>query len=181
MDNVMTDLETLGKGSNAVILSIGAVLFDETGLGSTFYCNVDGQSCVDIGLKLDVSTIMWWMKQGDDARKALTNAKGKHIVAALNDFRDFVMVGAGKDAKLWGNGATFDNVILSNAYELAKIERPWSYKGDRCYRTMKAEYPQITQDAVGVAHNALDDAKYQALHMSKILAHIRGASNAQVV
>lgn len=180
MKNIMVDLETLGNGSNAVILSIGAVEFDETGLGSTFYTNVDPQSCVDIGMQIDVGTIMWWMKQGDDARKAL-QAPGAPVKEALASFSNWVTTMVGEDAEVWGNGATFDNVILSNAYRLAGIKRPWSYRGDRCYRTMVAMYPQIKQDSIGVAHNALDDAIYQALRMSKILAHIKGASNAEVI
>ena len=58
--NVMVDLETLGNGSESVIISIGAVEFDpETGeLGREFYKVVDAQSCVDAGLKIDASTVM---------------------------------------------------------------------------------------------------------------------------
>ena len=32
MNNIMLDLETLGTGNNAVIISIGAVLFDKDGV-----------------------------------------------------------------------------------------------------------------------------------------------------
>lgn len=179
MTNIMLDLETLGNGTNAVIIAIGAVQFDHTGLGQTFYTTVDPQSCVDLGMKMDVSTVMWWMKQSDAARKAFDQA-GTPILGALHNFADYVKDCAGGSAEVWGNGATFDNVILGNAYALASLPKPWPYWGDRCHRTLKNLYPHITFDKVGTAHNALDDAVSQALHASKILAHIRSTSYAEV-
>lgn len=176
MNNTMVDLETLGNGSNAVIIAIGAVQFDETGLGQEFYTTVDPQSCVDAGMEIDVSTVMWWMKQSDAARSAFGRT-GTPVLEALLSFSDYVSDSAGKKAEVWGNGATFDNVILSNAYRAVGVDKPWSYSADRCYRTMKNVYPLITQEQVGTAHNALDDAVYQALHMSKILAHIKGETD----
>lgn len=176
MKNVMLDLETLGNGSDAAITAIGAVMFDHTGTGATFYQVVDAQSCVDIGMKMDVSTVMWWMKQSDAARKEFEKP-AVPILSALQDFAVWLGTLAGKDAQVWGNGATFDNVILGNAYRLAQLYRPWSYRGDMCYRTLKALHPEILHDWVGTAHNALDDATGQALHCSKILAHIEGNAN----
>jgi hypothetical protein len=166
MADVMVDLETLGNGSTAAIISIGAVAFDaESGkIESEFYVNVDPQSCVDAGLKMDVSTVMWWMKQSDEARDAF-NKPAVPLELALDMFKAWYP----QSAALWGNGATFDNVILSNAYTLTGINRPWNFTKDRCYRTLKALRPDIKQEKVGVAHNALDDAKFQALHACKLL------------
>jgi len=166
MSEVMVDLETLGNGSNAVIISIGAVAFDPASgqIQSEFYTNVEPQSCVDAGLKMDVSTVMWWMKQSDEARAAFTKP-AVPIEIALDIFKAWYPQGAG----MWGNGATFDNVILDNAYKACNITRPWHYTKDRCYRTLKALRPDIKQDRVGTHHNALDDAKFQALHACKLL------------
>jgi exodeoxyribonuclease VIII len=171
MKNIMVDLETFGSNSHSVIISIGAVEFDDTGLGNTFYTLVDPQSCVDFGLKMDVDTVLWWMKQSDAARDAF-NRPAQTLDKALQDFSDWVKMVAGNRAEVWGNGATFDNVILANAYSAVGLPKPWAYWADRCYRTLKNLYPQITQDKLGVAHNALDDALYQAAHASKIMAHI---------
>lgn len=166
MADVMVDLETLGNGSNAVIISIGAVAFDSASgkIESEFYVNVDPQSCVDAGMKMDVSTVMWWMGQSDEARAAFKKPSVP-LEAALVMFKDWYP----QAAALWGNGATFDNVILSNAYNAAGIGRPWHFTKDRCYRTLKALRPDIKQDRVGTHHNALDDAKFQALHACKLL------------
>jgi exodeoxyribonuclease VIII len=171
MKNVMVDLETLGNGSNAVIISIGAVEFDETGLGREFYMRVDPQSCVDAGLKMDVSTVMWWMQQSDAARSAFKGPGAVPLDVALGEFSSWYPRGAA----LWGNGATFDNVILGNAYKALGGAQPWAYWADRCYRTLKNLYPHVKLDRNGTYHNALDDAKSQALHAIAILAVLGAA------
>ena len=166
MDQVMVDLETLGNGSNAVIIAIGAVEFEATSgkLGREFYCVVDGQSCVDAGMKVDVSTVMWWMKQDTAARAAFNNA-GEPLPYALQSFAAWLPTGA----CVWGNGATFDNVILSNAYRAIDLPQPWPFWGDRCYRTLKNLFPEVPLARTGAHHNALDDAKSQALHAIALL------------
>ena len=178
MDQVMVDLETLGNGSNAVIIAIGAVEFEATSskLGREFYCVVDGQSCVDAGMKVDVSTVMWWMKQDTAARAAFNNA-GEPLPYALQSFAAWLPTGA----CVWGNGATFDNVILSNAYRAIGLPQPWPFWGDRCYRTLKSldailgpEFAAPPLVRGGTYHNALDDARTQALHLWEIVQSIRG-------
>lgn len=165
--HVMVDLETLGNRSNSVIISIGAVAFDldksET-FTDTFYSVVEAQSCVDAGLQMDASTVLWWMKQSDQARKAF-EAIGSPIYDTLLGFANWYP----KGAKFWGNGATFDNVILSNAYAACKMKKPWGYADDRCYRTVKTLYPDVKAERVGTYHNAVDDAVTQAKHLVAIL------------
>lgn len=159
--HVMVDLETLGNGSNAVITSIGAAKFNSFGVTDTFMEYVDPESCAEAGLQMDVSTVLWWMKQSDAARSAFAQ-KGQHLAVALQGFAAWFP----KDACLWGNGATFDNVILSNAYKAVGQKAPWPYWGDRCYRTVKNLFPVVKAPAfAGVAHNALDDAVHQAKHL----------------
>lgn len=163
MQNIMLDLETLGNNANSVIIAIGAVKFDKSGLGEEFYEVIDAESCVQVGLTMDTSTVMWWMQQSDEARAAFKR-KGGSLVNALNRFKSF----CGAEDKVWGNGASFDNTILSNAYRKALTEQPWKFWNDRCYRTMKSLYPQVKMARQGTYHNALDDAKSQALHMIEI-------------
>lgn len=167
MKNVMVDLETLGNGSNSVIVSIGAVEFGPEGLGREFYTLVNPESCIKVGLQMDASTVMWWMDQSDEARAALSDSGAKPLGNALLDFFEWYPQGAG----LWGNGATFDNVILSNAYRVSSLAKPWTYSADRCYRTLKSLHPEIKGVALPgeIAHNALADAKYQARHAVELL------------
>lgn len=167
--NVMVDLETMGTGSSAAIVSIGAVKFTEDSVQSdAFYRVVSLQSALDAGMTLDGSTVMWWLSQTQDARISL-QAAPERLHDALLSFKAWCPA----DAQLWGNGATFDNVILSNAYKLCSITPPWKFYNDRCFRTLKNLYPGITPDErVGTSHHALDDAQYQAQHAVKILRSI---------
>jgi len=123
----MIDIETLGTSSNAVITSIGATFFDpRTGnLGAQFYTIVNPQSRVDAGMVMDVSTVMWWMRQDDDARKHLFGCvRSEPIGSVLKDFTHWVVSNSDDIPKLWGNGCTFDNVIVSNAYQKLNMIRP---------------------------------------------------------
>lgn len=167
MNDVMVDLETLGNGPNAAIIAIGAVKFDAaTGLGEEFYKIVDLESSVQSGGVIDAATVLWWMGQSDAARQALLRP-GEPLATVLLAFSDWL----GSDrCKIWGNGASFDNVIVASAYRRLYLPMPWKFWNDRCYRTVKAMNPHIPFVGVqGTAHNALDDAKSQAQHLIEML------------
>lgn len=173
---VMLDLETMSTGSNAAIISIGAVAFniERNKLGPEFYLNVDLASSVKYGGAIDPSTVMWWMQQSEEARKALLK-DGVDISLALNQFSTWLdhMTDGPKIVNMWGNGAGFDNVVLASAYTRLEKKVPWNFRNDRCYRTIKNLYPNIKAPNTGVEHNALDDAKYQATHLINIFNHTK--------
>jgi len=166
--HLMLDIETMGNESFSSIVSIGAVEFDiETGkTGKEFYVNVDLQSCIDLGLILNASTVMWWMKQNEQARKDLTEGTNLPIKKALLDFLDF----CSNDYEIWGNSARFDCGILQNAYNKAGIQIPWDFRKERCVRTLVSFNPEIKKNfqSVGTAHNAIDDCKFQIGYCTKI-------------
>jgi hypothetical protein len=177
IEHVMIDLETLGKGSHAAIWTIGAVKFDmhyaetiDELLDTTdkFHVRINMKSSFALG-RADAGTIEWWMQpERDLAREAIFKMPDVDLIEALDGFKEWF----GEDKPVWGNGATFDNVILSNAFSACTIERPWSYKSDRCYRTFKSLAPDVKPIDVGVAHGALDDALAQAWHMQRIVKHL---------
>lgn len=175
----MLDLETYGRCNTAAIISIGACHFAPTGTdarASTFECFVDPQSCVDIGLVVEVSTVNWWMgadcKTPEDREKMNTAravlAEKLKMAVPIRDALNRFSAWLGKNKPVWGNGSTFDNVILRNAYELAGIPCPWEFWNDRCYRTMKNLVPSVKMQRVGVHHSAMWDAISQAEHLQQI-------------
>jgi len=165
MKDIMVDLETLGTGANSAIISIGACYFDEYGIGKTFYMPIDPRDSVQQGLEIDVDTVIWWMQQSDQARNVFVNTdRAFSLETALREFSEFCQ----NDARVWGNGAAFDNVILGNAYKALNKEQPWKFWNDRCYRTMKATYKDVTYTRSGTHHNAVEDAITQASHMISI-------------
>lgn len=166
--HVMVDLETLGNGSDAHILSIGAVKFDSTGILDRFHVGVDLESCERAGLKANVSTIEWWLNLTATDPRAWQDWEELDKVEIYNALDGFAMWYDSKEAPLWGNGATFDNVILRNAFKACRLDFPVPFYLDRCYRTLKAMAPEIKLERKGTHHSAVDDAESQALHLIRI-------------
>lgn len=172
-NHLMIDLETMGVRSNSSIVSLAAVEFDlETGeTGEEFYKNVSLQSCVDLGLKIDPDTVMWWIKQSEEARTSLISGKSYDIRDVLNHFSVF----CDSEYQVWGNSARFDLGILANAYEMVGIQVPWNQFKERCVRTLASLEPTIKKNHVhkGTDHNALSDCYKQIGYCSKIWNTLR--------
>lgn len=176
--NIMLDLETLSSRPDACIVAIGATRFssdgsnlDEPGRGHRlkFYVAIDPRSAQDAGGRVDASTVQWWLNQSPEARAVFSDASPMPIAEALNRFAEFCSQPYGPPI-VWGNGASFDNIVLRQAYERVGLEAPWSYRNERCYRTLKSLRPDIPFEPVGTAHHALDDAIAQARHAERLIA-----------
>lgn len=177
--DIMLDLETMGTGSNAAIVAIGAVAcFNITKVKPyyrNFYCSVELESSMEAGGKIEASTILWWMQQSHEARAALTDDTQRTIREALRMFSEWLAeVSYNKEVAMWGNGSDFDNVILANAYRNSGMSLPWSFGKNRCFRTMKNLSKHIAAPEVPnvVKHHALGDAIAQMAHLRDILISI---------
>jgi len=178
MNNIMLDLETMGNGNNAAVVAIGACQFDPHGAGvgalasERFYVQVSLESAVKAGMQMDASTVLWWLQQSDMARKS--TFEGDAIVPlgdACYRFAQWVnAIGPSKAIAVWGNGATFDNIIIRSAFKAVNLPLPWGFRGDKCYRTVINLLPEDKRPAFvrsGTAHNALDDAVTQAIYLQQ--------------
>ena len=172
--DISLDLETLGTAPGSVILSIGAVAFNiddptHRWLPASlprFDVAIDTASAVAEGLTIDPDTVMWWLRQSDEARHAMAQKQGQAapLHAALRAFREFVGVDTvGSDTvRIWGNGSDFDNVLLAEAYRKHGIAAPWKFWNNRCLRTLRAMNPDVPRVKPRLAHDALSDAEAQA-------------------
>lgn len=170
MKHIMIDLETMGLRPDAAIVSIGAVHFDKTTILSEFYTPVSLKSCIDAGLTTDQSTIDWWMKQSVEARMAWQTDDAPSLYDALSNYTAWLRkIGTDKEICPWGNGSDFDNVLMVSAHRALHVEPYWKYWNHHCFRTMKNMFEVANMPRQGTHHNALDDAKHQALHLQRIL------------
>ena len=180
MKDIMLDIETLDTARSAVVLSIGAVVFDPHSkeLGEKFYVEFTHDLATQqrVGRTVSADTVVWWMQQGAAAKQIFVDPAPEGVrrvstAQGLTEFASFVSRNGGKEAKLWGNGSDFDNVIVGSLFDSFGLVKPWSYSRNRCYRTMKRVFgenvPLVRQ---GVHHNGLDDAITQAAHLQEIFA-----------
>ncbi len=165
----MVDIETMGQRFDAPVLSVGAVFFDpDSGrLKDEFYRAVDIDSAFRFG-RTSGSTVKWWMQQGDAARQAAIKGT-ESLPKVLQDLTAFYK--QNPKAPVWGNGPSFDCTILEHAYARCEIPAPWAFWNIRDCRTIKELGEAIgytVPKLAGTAHNALDDAKHQAMWVSEI-------------
>jgi len=169
--DVMLDLETMGKKSNSVIVSIGAVEFNmETGeTGREFYEVVDIQSCLDLGLKVEGSTIYFWLEQNQKAREAICH-EPKHLSVVVQLFHNW-MNDCIQHVNIWGNAARFDIGKLEDAnVACGYINNPWYFRSERDVRTLVAFAPDVKTNMPfeGIEHSPIDDCKHQIKYCSEI-------------
>lgn len=190
--SLMIDFESWGLGSNAVLLSLGAVHFcPVTGeIHSQFFAHIDPR--LQPGRDIDPSTVLWWLKQEDAARAVITTSieaadtidagfdedstdeeiSAAHQAAAfpINQVAQAFIAwteSLGGDLEVWTNGAV-DHAWLESMMAYSGYKNPIKFWLQRDYRTMKALYPQVPLERTGTLHNALDDATTQAKHLAKI-------------
>ncbi|CAM6604782.1 exonuclease [Citrobacter portucalensis] len=177
--HLMVDMETMGNGPDAPIVSIGAVFFDpSTGnTGAEFYQVVSLESSMSFGMKPDASTIQWWLKQSSEARSAILVDEAMGLRESLELLADFIAENAANGShtvQLWGNGCSFDNVILRRAYALTDTPFAVPFWNDRDVRTMVelgksvSINPRFDIPFEGDMHNALSDARHQVKYVSAI-------------
>lgn len=180
MKDIMLDIETLDTAQSAVVLSIGAVVFDPHSkeLGEKFYVEFTHDLATQqrIGRTVSADTAVWWVRQGAAAKQIFADPAPEGVrrvstAQGLTEFASFVSRNGGKEAKLWGNGSDFDNVIVGSLFDSFGLVKPWSYSRNRCYRTMKRMFGEnVKVSRHGVHHNGLDDAITQAVHLQEIFA-----------
>lgn len=182
INDFVVDLETLDVGPSAAIVAIGAVAVDKDAghVADEFYRVVDLATIEQYGSTVGLSTVRWWLRQSADAQAALfgEDVTTVPIKTALRNLADWMEGHCDvRTARVWGNGAAFDCVILREAYRAVfgvdtasgHVRAPWLWWNDRCYRTLKSVLADIPEPAFeGVRHHALDDAQHEAEHLLQL-------------
>lgn len=176
--NVMIDIETAGTEVGSPILQIGATVFgvptDHPNFSARFLGGASLESNEDHGLHAQVETLEWWSKQ-DPELKAKVFGSQVPITQLLEEFYLWCK-SLGAPVVVWGNGATFDIVLLEEAFAATKVPVPWNFRNVRCYRTLTNILPLPADELATVApntqkHDALADAVYQADVAEKIASY----------
>lgn len=169
--HAMIDLETMATSPNAVVLTLGAVKFNPygNGYGDKIYFRISIDDQDAFAREVDPGTLDWWSKQDPKImEEAFADEDRLPLVDAIDQFHKFAW---GSDA-FWSHGATFDLVILENIYKQLGKPLPWSFWQLRCTRSLfdlgiDPEMPK------GSLHNALEDAKRQAVGVQNVFRKLR--------
>lgn len=167
MKHMMIDCETLGLRPGAVVLTIGAVTWDDTvatgtGAMSTFKARVDVFSCLMVGLHIEPTSLDWWRQQSPEAQAALYDGPALPLADALLMLKDHWHITGAE--RVWANGPVADIAWLEAAYRAVGLTPPWQYNQVRDFRTL-LELDGLAPEAravPAVKHDALADAMAQA-------------------
>ena len=179
--HIVIDLETLSTQPNALVLSIGAVGLNKYGdilPGAGFHLPID-PAAQQKRRHVDIGTQQWWAGiKCPIARCASIDAPATTqalVENALTAFSDFVNEWSDQDTVcIWGNGCSFDNVILATLYQDWNKPLPWRFWNDRDMRTITAIFPHLKLLPFdGFKHHALDDAMHEAQQLSAAIKHLQ--------
>jgi hypothetical protein len=166
--HLMIDIETLGVGPNATILTMAAQAFDPFGAGylsQHYYAKVDFES--QENRHIDDSTLEWWATQPVAARnEAFGEADRIPLEQALTELGKLIW----NSKFLWAQGPTFDCTILEHAYKSYGRPIPWKYWSVRDSRTVCALWPE--QVKAPVSHHALEDCRGQITRVQDTLKYL---------
>lgn len=164
---IMIDIETLGTSTNCVVLSVAAVAFDlgRDDIHGALLIDIDPVDCERYGMKVEVSTFLWWLQQSQEARDELTAVRPREtLFKAMRQLAHFCRRYLEHSAipGVWAKGPHFDLAILENCFRAVSMEVPWTYNNYRDTRTLAhVTALQHGHYLVGTLHKPLDDCNSQ--------------------
>ena len=164
VDNeVMIDIETLGTSADAVICTIGAVVFDAR--GSTICDRLElrpdmTEQTDNHHRRINADTVDWWEKQSPEAiDEAISDRDRIPFKDAMAELHKFCR----NRKAIWANGVCFDITILENAWHELNIAPPWDFWTVRDARTVYDLCGVSIKDGHVTSHKAVEDAEHQAV------------------
>jgi hypothetical protein len=152
----MIDIETLGTGPDAHILTIAAQIFDplqRDWLGEAYYARLDFES--QENRRIEQSTLEWWATQGESRAEAFADTDRIPLDRALTEVGRVIW----QSKRIWANGSNFDMTILEHAYKSYDRVLPWQYFHVRDARTVYSLCPTLNK--YPASHHALEDCRRQ--------------------
>lgn len=182
MYELMFDLETLDTKASAIVLSVGAVVW-ETFYNETadltwqpverFMRVLNIQEQASCQRTVSESTLLWWQRQDVTARDEAFNPVRVPVERVLTDFRAWVegyadpAVGDLGINAFWASPATFDFPIWEDLAMTFSNYVPWTYRQKYDVRTVvreanySAKAHQPISPLIGVAHTPVFDCEWQ--------------------
>jgi hypothetical protein len=179
------DVETLGKESNSVMLSMAAIYFDpetkpsyEDLYNSAFFVKFDAEDQVRrLSRKIGRTTLQWWSKQCDIVKAKSLNPN-KALDVKFEDgyeaMRKWAESKKDDQCYVWARG-NLDQLVLDSFEEQLEIKPIWPFNRWRDVRTAidilynttngycPVNYKGFSAESKVIKHNPVDDCAYDAM------------------
>ena len=162
-EHLMIDFETLSVAEDAVILSVGLILFDQhTEIRDDYMeFKVGPQICE--GRTVDPLTVAWWNQMNPEELSRLVNGGCN----SLAEFRKIMHADYPyNNTYVWSRGY-MDFAILNNLL----LPKPYPYYAFRDVRTLDSIF---TVEQAANKHNALLDCRNQVEYVQQCMRYCRG-------
>ena len=171
------DVETLGKESNSVILSMAAIYFnpDDTPSHtqlreSAFFCKFDVNDQIKrLDRKVGKTTIDWWAKQCENVRVKSFKPNSEYDVPFEQGYeamRQWANTKNDSKCWVWARG-NLDQLVLDSMEEQLKLEPIWPFSRWRDIRTAIDFLYGTTTGYIEVDTPAWVEAFDSKLHITK--------------
>jgi hypothetical protein len=165
--HLMIDIEGLGTGPDAAILTIAAQSFDPFGTGyydRQYYARITLESQENRRIQDD--TLAWWATQPDAQAEAFAEDNRIPLDQALDELYRL----AWQHDYIWAQGPTYDINILEHAYKSYNKTQPWQFYRIRDSRTVLSLWPG--RPVPPTSHHALEDTRKQIDILQQTLKHL---------
>ncbi len=163
----MIDIEGLGTGPDAAILTIAAQSFDPFGTGyydRQYYARITLESQENRRIQDD--TLAWWATQPEAQAEAFAEDNRIPLDQALDELYRL----AWQHDYIWAQGPTYDINILEHAYKSYNRTQPWQFYRIRDSRTVLSLWPG--RPVPPTSHHALEDTRKQINILQQTLKHL---------
>ena len=163
----MIDIEGLGTGPDATILTIAAQSFDPFGQGyydRQYYARITLESQENRIIQQD--TIDWWATQPEAQAEAFMEEGRIDLDQALDSLGKLIW----QHKLIFANGPTYDMNILEHAYKSYNKPLPWQFYNVRDARTIYSLWPELPKPPT--SHHALEDCRRQIDMLQATLTHL---------
>jgi hypothetical protein len=186
------DVETLGKRSNSVILSMAAIYFDPDTKPSPEQLREDVffakfsviEQVKEYGREMNQSTMDWWKKQCHNVRVAsfLPSEVDCSFVDGYESMRKWAASKNDTKCWVWARG-NLDQLVMDDIEEQLELEPIWPYARWRDVRTavdflynttngyVDVDYPGFDSRNHITKHNPIDDCVLDAMMMMYGVKH----------
>ena len=184
MKQMMFDIETLDTKQSAIVLSVGAVVWETVikivsmpGKATTetrtwdvmgeFYGVLDIDSQVARGRTISESTMLWWLRQDPTARSMAFDPLRSHAQIVAAEFNAWAMKYVELEGltRFWASPACFDFPIWENLVDGTVSKYPWDYNRRYDVRSVvnEANYSANSHMYLGegIPHTPIWDCKFQ--------------------